>query len=161
MTEASLTATNPLACFLGYNLRRSSALQMSALARSLSRLDLKVAEASVLVVIGANTGITQIEVGRLLGIARANLAPLVAALIARKLVQRRAVDGRSQALALTRSGRTVSERAIRHMRGQDAALTECLTVKERTTLFELLCRIAEEGRSSGEPRRPPQRKPGA
>ena len=141
MTGSSVVATNPLACLLGYNLRRSSALQMSALAKSLASLDLKIAEASVLVVIGANTGITQIEIGRLLGIARTNLAPLVAALIARKLVQRRAVDGRSQALALTHTGRGVSAQALRHMRRQDEALTVGLTAKERATLFELLCRM--------------------
>jgi len=95
---------NPLVDLIGYQLRRSSSALMGDLARSLEPYDLRPSEASVLVLIDANPRITQSEIGRILAIKRANMAPLSAALEQRGLIERAPVDGRSQGLTLTAKG---------------------------------------------------------
>lgn len=102
---------DPLACLLGYHVRRLSVLLMADLQEALAPLDLKVAEASVLLAIGAIPGATQSAVGRYLGIERANMAPLIGRLVARGLVEREDLDGRSQAMSLTSDGRRLRTRA--------------------------------------------------
>ena len=81
---------DPLKDYPGYALRRASAASMARLAQRLEPLGLRPAEATVLMVIGANPGITQSEVGRLLEIASANMAPLTSRLGRRGLIVRRA-----------------------------------------------------------------------
>src|ERR1700753_2223817 len=92
------TLADPLAELLGYHLRRLSVRVMTDLGRSLAPLDLNPADASGLLMIDANPGITQSEVGKAIGVLRANMAPLVADLVSRGLVEREPVDGRSNAL---------------------------------------------------------------
>jgi len=89
----------------GYLLRRTSTLAMADFARRLEVLGLRPTEATVLNVIDANPNATQSDIGRLLDIATANMAPLVARLEGRKLITREAFDGRSHGLTLTSSGR--------------------------------------------------------
>jgi DNA-binding MarR family transcriptional regulator len=102
---------DPFAELVGYHLRRLSQLVMADLAERLETLELRPTEASVLFVIAGTPGVTQSDIGRMLGIKRANMAPMVAALEARGLISRSAVDGRSQALRLTAEGEAVRARA--------------------------------------------------
>lgn len=103
--------SDPFDNLLGYHLRRLSVLVMTDLTESLAPLGLKPADASVLFVIASNSGITQSEVGRTLGILRANMAPLMAALVKQGLIEREPVDGRSQALRLSAAGHAVCRQA--------------------------------------------------
>ena len=89
---------------LGYNLRRASTAGMSRLAGQFAALDLRPTEASVLLVIEANPGIRQSEVGRMLDIRRAHMAPLIGRLDDRGLIEREPVDGRSHGLSVNASG---------------------------------------------------------
>jgi DNA-binding MarR family transcriptional regulator len=77
---------------------------MADFTEALAPLGLKPAEASVLYAVAAAPGLTQSDVGKVLGIQRANMAPLIAGLIQLGLVERDRVDGRSQALRLTAAG---------------------------------------------------------
>lgn len=95
---------DPFEGLLGYHLRRLSLLVMADFTEALAPLDLKPAEASVLYVVGAAAGLTQSDIGKMLGIKRANMAPLIAGLMRRGLVARVRVDGRSQALRLSEAG---------------------------------------------------------
>ena len=95
---------DPLENYPGYSLRRASASSMAKLAERFTALDLRPSEASVLMVIDANANITQSEIGKMLDIASANMAPLVSRLADRGLVERQRVDGRSHGLVLTRTG---------------------------------------------------------
>jgi DNA-binding MarR family transcriptional regulator len=95
---------DPFEHLLGYHLRRLSVLVMADLTEALSSLGLKAADASVLFMIEANPGITQSDVGKALGILRANMAPLIAGLLGRGFVEREPVDGRSHALRLSAAG---------------------------------------------------------
>lgn len=110
---------NPLERLLGYKLRRASSAVMADLARGLALLDLRPSEASVLLLIGANPGVTQSELGRVLGIKRANMAPLSAALERRGLILRTRVDGRSQGLSLTPAGEATASDALAAMEAND------------------------------------------
>jgi DNA-binding MarR family transcriptional regulator len=113
---------DPLKDLPGYALRRASSAAMQALGRRLSSLDLRPSEASVLMVIDSNPDITQSEIGRMLEIAGANMAPLIARLEKRKLVGRQPVDGRSHGLVLTSSGRALTLRATKEMRAHEEEL---------------------------------------
>ena len=131
----------PMESLFGYTLRRLSVTLMGSLARRLSDLDLRIAEASVLITIGRNEGITQIEAGRALGIQRANMVPLTAALITRGLVSRQVADGRSQALELTAAGRKLAARALAVMHAHDDAFAAGLSSAEKENLVEMLRRL--------------------
>jgi len=96
--------TDPLIHLPGYVLRRASIATMKRLNDHLGAFDLRATEASLILLIGSRGGLTQSEAGRILGIKRANMAPLTAKLEARGLLARRQISGRSQELSLTPSG---------------------------------------------------------
>ncbi len=77
---------------------------MAQFSERLSPLNVSSTEASVIMMIEANSGVTQSELSRSLGIKRANMAPLIARIDDRALVKRTPVDGRSQGLELTAAG---------------------------------------------------------
>lgn len=120
--ESVSVIKDPVKDLPGYALRRVSAALMSRLAARLARLDLRPAEATVLLVIAANPGVTQSEIGRFLGIVSANMAPLAARLAERDLIIRQAVDGRSQGLTLSEAGRRTAQRARSIMDDLEAEL---------------------------------------
>lgn len=95
---------DPLSELPGYRLRRASAAMLADLTRRLEPVGLTPVEASVILLIGSNQGLTQSAIGRALGIQRANMAPLVARLEARGLLARNPADGRSHTLSLTSAG---------------------------------------------------------
>lgn len=101
---------NPLNHHFGYQLRRASALMMADLAKSLGRFGLRTTEASILILIGANPGITQGEAGQILGIQRANMVPLTTKLMAKGLIERKRADGRSHSLHITSLGKAMGKK---------------------------------------------------
>jgi DNA-binding MarR family transcriptional regulator len=129
---------DPLRDFPGYALRRASVATMQKLARRLAELDLRPTDASVLLVIEANPNITQSEIGRMLDIAGANMAPLIARLEKRELVEREPVDGRSHGLTLTESGRTLSLRARKAMKSQEDELLAKIPASRRSAFLATL-----------------------
>jgi len=80
--------SSPLEGLLGYQLRRASSAVMADFAQGLARVELKPSEASVLLLIENQPHATQSEIGRVLGIKRANMAPLVASLDKPALLER-------------------------------------------------------------------------
>lgn len=98
---------DPLAPLLGYQLRRASAVMFADLTRSLAPLGLRPTESSALLCIEANPGVTQSEIGKMLAIQRANMAPLTAALDDKGLIARAQVNGRSHGLTVTGAGADV------------------------------------------------------
>ena len=115
----------------GYALRRAANAMMGELARRLALIDLRIAEASVLLLVERRDDATASEIGRVLDIQRANMVPLLARLEEAGLIERKPIDGKSQAVLLTPAGQ--------ERRAQADAIT---------TAFEddLLARIAPEHR---------------
>ncbi len=83
-------------------------------------------------------GITQSHAGRVLDIQRANMAPFVARLEGRGAIERRQVDRRSQALALTRRGRALLGKARRVVAAHEATLLKRVPVKLRPMVLPIL-----------------------
>jgi DNA-binding MarR family transcriptional regulator len=125
---------------LGYFARRLQVWVFQDFIRTLKRIDVSPAQFSVLVVIGANRGLSQAELAATLGIERARLVRLLHRLEGRGLVERRrsSADGRRHALQLTPPGRTTLARAkilaVRHER----RLIEKLGAERHATLLAAL-----------------------
>lgn len=96
---------HPLACLPGFALRRAATTMMAELAARLSALELKISDASVLLLIDGRADMTSSEIGKLLDIQRANMVPLLNRLEAAGLIGREPIDRKSQAIVLTRQGR--------------------------------------------------------
>lgn len=93
---------------LGYFVRRLQVAIFQDFIRRLSRIDISPAQFSVLVVIGANEGLSQSQLAATLGIERARMVRMLHLLEKRGLTQRlpSSADGRRHALRLTRAGQT-------------------------------------------------------
>lgn len=96
----------PLANDVGYMLRRAQLWVFQDFIRTLTPLDLRPAQYSVLVIIHQNCGLSQITLASSLGIERARLVRLLDQLEERGLVERRPSpnDRRSHAMHLTLEG---------------------------------------------------------
>lgn len=134
----SLSISNPLERFLGYQLRRASQAMLTDLGASLARLDIKVTEMSVLMVIGANPGITQSEVSRVLAIQRANMVPLVTQLERRGMIRKAIATGRAQALRLTPAGRSLMRQCQQSVTQHEKRFLSDIPKTEKETLIETL-----------------------
>ncbi len=88
---------------LSFLIVRTSSLAMSKLVRELAVVDLIPSNASAMLMISNNAGINQSNLGRNLGIKRANISTLISELKARKLVDIKA-NGRTQELSLSEDG---------------------------------------------------------
>ena len=116
---------DPLPDLVGYVLRRAHTAFFARFRRRFAALDLRPVQLGILTAVGNNPGLRQSDVSETLGIQRANLAPLLDELAARRLLTRVqvAADRRSYALALTPDG----ERLLAEGRRCEAALENELT----------------------------------
>lgn len=98
---------------LGYFVRRAQVSVFQDFNRTLKDLDISPAQYSVLWVIDANTGLSQTELARTLGIQRARLVRMLHRLDRRGLTKRMqsSADGRTHALRLTSKGQEMLQRA--------------------------------------------------
>ena len=129
---------DPMAARLGYQLRRASVQMMADLGASMTSIDLRPTEATILLLVGANPGCRQGEVGETLGIKRANMVPLIAGLIKKGLVSRARADGRSHALTLTAAGRARTAAFNKLLDRQEAEFRSRLDQKSLTNLLAAL-----------------------
>ena len=79
---------------------------------------------------------TQSEVGKALGIFRANKAPLVGRLVKRGFIERRTIDGRSQALKLTAAGAGACRQAKAAVRAHEDRLFGSLPAVAKRKLIQ-------------------------
>jgi DNA-binding MarR family transcriptional regulator len=114
-----------LADLPGYSLRRASTAMLLEFSALLQPLGLRPTDASILVLISANSSLTQSALGQAMGVQRANMAPLIARLEECGYLDRIEVDGRSFGLELTPSGAQIS------IRVQEAIATHQQRIFER------------------------------
>ena len=126
MPEPIDVVSNPLELLLGYQLRRATAAVMPDLIAKFEALGLRLSEGSALLLIDRNPGINQSAVGRALDIQRANMAPLVATLSKRRLIERRRMDGRSYGLHVTASGAGLAEKVAAISEDHDQRMAAAL-----------------------------------
>ena len=106
---AQIVELDGLTEHLGYLMRHAQISVFQDFIRTLAAVDIRPAQYSVLTVINANPGLTQMLLSKALGIERARLVHLSNGLEARKFVERRGsekTDRRSHALHLTAKGRS-------------------------------------------------------
>jgi DNA-binding MarR family transcriptional regulator len=124
---------------LGYFARRFQVWVFQDFIRTLAAVDIRPAQYSVLVVIGANPGLSQSDLADLLGIERARLVRLLDKLERRGLTERQAAaDRRSHALHLTREGQKLLRRARSLAEAHEARLVEKLGPAQHTLLIDML-----------------------
>ena len=97
---------DPLSNLPGYALRRAANAMMAELATRLATIELRISDASVLLLIAGRSDMTSSEIGKFLDIQRANMVPLLNRLESSGLVNRVPLDRKSQAIVLTAAGET-------------------------------------------------------
>lgn len=133
---------DPIASRLGYLLRRASATMMADLGEALGAVGLRPVEGTILILVGANPGCIQSELGRALGIKRANMVPLIAGLTAQNYLEKSPVDGRSFALSLTPRGEEARARVDSIMDAHEAGFARLLADVDQQQLRAALSLIA-------------------
>jgi DNA-binding MarR family transcriptional regulator len=125
---------------LGYLVRRMQVWVFQDFIRTLAPIDIRPAQYSVLVVIGANPGLSQSDLADTLGIERARLVRVLDHLQKRGLTQRLPSprDRRSHALQLTGDGQKLLKRAKALAAKHEARLAEKLGPDQRLAMLDLL-----------------------
>jgi len=103
---AATSLVEPLSSLPGYLLRRAANAMMAELATRLAALDLRISEATVLLLVDGRTDLTSANIGKILDIQRANMVPLLARLEGAGLIRREPLDRKSMAILLTDEGRS-------------------------------------------------------
>ncbi|MWV28592.1 MarR family winged helix-turn-helix transcriptional regulator [Aurantiacibacter rhizosphaerae] len=129
---------DPLARYPGYSLRRAANATGAQLSVRLADLGLRQADASVLLILENSPDITASALGRRLDIQRANMVPLLKRMEEGGLIQRRAIDGKSQGLALTAKGRKARNAAQECIEGFENELLARVPAQHRAHLLPAL-----------------------
>lgn len=129
---------------LGYSLRRAQLAMFASFDEATRGKQLTPPRFTALVVIGANPGLSQTLLGRVLGIARSGAMLMTDLLEERGLVERRhrPEDGRAWGLHLTRRGERFVEQARRRVLEFDLETSRSLSRVERRELLRLLEKVA-------------------
>jgi DNA-binding MarR family transcriptional regulator len=125
---------------IGYFLRRLQVAVFSSFIRTLSPLDIRPAQYSVLVLIAANPGRSQSAIGQALNIERARLARMLHELERRQWIERRAArdDRRSHSLFLTDGGAKALLRIRALAARHEERMVELIGPERRQLLLDLL-----------------------
>jgi DNA-binding MarR family transcriptional regulator len=142
-TEISLGLLTTL---LGYNLRRAQVAVFQNFTEMVGASELTPGQFGVLVVIDANPGLSQTQLGNALGIDRSTVVAVIDRLESRGLVARQPApsDRRSHALYLSDSGKTTLRRLTERVRAHERAIARDLSAEEQGRLIELLRRVARD-----------------
>ena len=133
-----LVMRDPLARSPGYSLRRASNAMTAVLVSRLAAHDLRLVEATVMLLIADNPKITASAVGRALDIQRANMVPLLKRLEDSGLIERAPIDGKSQGLSLTQDGAAKMAEVRETIERFEAELLDRVPAKHRAHLIPAL-----------------------
>jgi DNA-binding MarR family transcriptional regulator len=136
----------PLQQYAGYALRRAQLAVFQDVIATLAEVDLRPVQFSVLILADANPGVVQSRASAALGIQNANFVPLLTELERRGLIDRVAVDGRTNGLFLTRKGRVTLKRAQALHAIHHARVDALIGAENREKLIETCLKLAELGR---------------
>lgn len=129
---------------LGYALRRAQVAMFLAFHEATRELDITPPRFTALLVVGANPGISQTTLGKVLGIARSGAMALTDWFESRGLVVRRRKpdDGRAWGLHLTARGESMVRKMKRKVVELDRRRAAVLSAPERRELLRLLNKLA-------------------
>lgn len=95
---------DPLVSLPGYALRRAANAMMAELSARLDPFDLRISDASILLLAADGKDRTSSDIGKMLDIQRANMVPLLNRLDEAGLIERVPINLKSQAIRLTPDG---------------------------------------------------------
>jgi len=129
---------------LGFSLRRAQIAMFVSFNEATHGLDITPARFTALLIVGANPGIRQTVVGKILGIARSGVNALADWMEQRGLAERRADkhDARAWGLYLTSRGLALVEEMKRRIVEAERKRSAALTPGERKELLRLLRKLA-------------------
>jgi DNA-binding MarR family transcriptional regulator len=135
-----------LSSLLGYNLRRAQVAVFQNFTDMVGAAELTPGQFGVLVVIDANPGLSQTQLGNALGIDRSTVVAVIDRLESRGLVARQPSpnDRRSHALHLTDTGKATLRRLTERVRAHEREIARHLSPDELARLIELLSRVARQ-----------------
>ncbi|WFU56733.1 MarR family winged helix-turn-helix transcriptional regulator [Bradyrhizobium pachyrhizi] len=124
----------------GYAVRRFQLWIFQDFIKTLATVDIRPTQYSVMTVIGANPGLSQMAVAKRLGIERARLVHLLDSLEERDFVSRvpSATDRRSHALHLTARGKTALAQFKRLAAEHERHVAEKIGKENREQLLQIL-----------------------
>jgi DNA-binding MarR family transcriptional regulator len=142
--DADEIVLDALAGHAGYAVRRFQLWIFQDFIKTLATVDIRPTQYSVLTVIGANPGLTQMAVAKRLGIERARLVHLLNSLERRKLVKRvkSKTDLRSHALHLTAQGETSLVKFRQLAAEHERHVEEKIGKQNRERLLQILAGFA-------------------
>ena len=129
---------DPLPSLPGYSLRRAANATTAELTARLEKIALRQVDISLLFLIGDNPDVTASALGRQLDIQRANMVPLLKRLDDAGLIDRKAIDGKSQGLTLTTKGKAVMRKARNIVDQFEAELLAKVPAEHRDHLLPAL-----------------------
>lgn len=129
---------------LGYALRRAQVRVFQDFAAAMKEFGLTPGQLGALLLIEANKGLSQSELGAALGIDRSSVVPLIDRLQRRGWVRRaaRASDRRAHALELAPGGVALMGRLLPRVAEHEQRIAAGLSAADRQRLLDLLSRIA-------------------
>jgi DNA-binding MarR family transcriptional regulator len=129
---------DPLPQFPGYALRRAANATAAELAGRLAQLGLRQSDASALMLIGENPGVTASAIGRALDIQSANMVPLLKRIEDAGLISRVPIDRKSRGLELTDAGQERLGQARQVIEAFEAELLARVPAEHRAHLLPAL-----------------------
>ncbi|HZS84363.1 MAG TPA: MarR family transcriptional regulator [Stellaceae bacterium] len=129
---------------LGYRLRQAQIAVFQDFCAAMEGFEVTPGRFGVIEVIAANPGLSQSELGALLGIDRSTVVAVIDRLEAAGLVRRDPVpeDRRSYALTLGERGRALLGELRERVRAHERRIARGLSEAEKRLLLDLLDRIA-------------------
>ena len=130
---------------LGYSLRRAQVTMFVAFHEATRGMNITPPRFTALVIIGANAGLSQTVLGKVLGIARSGAMVMTDFLEKRGLIERRRPpgDARSWGLHLTRRGQQLVDRMKARVLDHDYRYSRKLSREERQEMLRLLEKLAQ------------------
>lgn len=136
---------DPLPSLPGYALRRAANAAAAELSARLAALGLRQVDASALILIAANPGVTASALGRQLDIQRANMVPLLARLEEPGWIVKTPLDGKSLGLDLTDAGKAMHTNARHVIDSFEAELLARVPAPHRAHLLPALNALWQQG----------------
>ncbi len=132
---------------LGYQLRRAQVTIFSTFLRRLQEENITPGLFGLLVLIGANPGLSQTALAHAVGANRSLMVGMIDRLESSGLIIRRnsPTDIRTQAIYPSRKGQVLISRLKNVVRDHEKSATAALSDAERQTLLRLLCRLNGDG----------------
>ena len=121
----------PLTSFPGYSLRRAAHAMTADLAGRLEKHNIRIVDATALILIAEQPGATSSSIGRALDIQRANMVPMLKRLEDAELIERSPIDGKSQGISITEPGQAKLKAILKSVRSFEAELLDRIPEEHR------------------------------